>query len=105
MSICRFSVVRPTVTIVFMLLLVVFGYMAMTNLPVREYPDIDTPTISISTSYDGARTNAEDFDKWWNGESSGPGLSAKTLFAKKSVKDNKVSEKGEIASVRMEIEE
>ena len=54
MSICRFSVVRPTVTIVFMLLLVVFGYMAMTNLPVREYPDIDTPTISISTSYDGA---------------------------------------------------
>ena len=61
--------------------------------------------FEISTSYDGARTNAEDFDKWWNGESSGPGLSAKTLFAKKSVKDNKVSEKGEIASVRMEIEE
>ena len=68
-----------------------------------QYSDIHK--FEVSTSYDGARTNAEDFAKWWNGESSGPGLSAKTLFAKKSVKDNKVSEKGEIASVRMEIME
>ncbi len=54
MSICRFSVVRPVVTIVFMLLLIVFGYLAMRSLPVREYPDIDTPTVSVSTTYDGA---------------------------------------------------
>ncbi len=54
MTICRFSIVRPVVTIVLMLLLIVFGYLCMTNLAVREYPDIDTPTISIRTNYDGA---------------------------------------------------
>ena len=54
MTICRFSIIRPVVTIVFMLLLVVFGYLSMTTLAVREYPDIDTPTISIRTNYDGA---------------------------------------------------
>ena len=54
MTICRFSIVRPVVTIVFMLLLIVFGYLAMSNLAIREYPDIDTPTISIRTNYDGA---------------------------------------------------
>ena len=54
MTICRFSIIRPVVTIVFMLLLVVFGYLCMSSLAVREYPDIDTPTISIRTNYDGA---------------------------------------------------
>jgi len=54
MSICRFSIVRPVVTIVLMLLLVVFGILAMRYLAVREYPDIDTPTIGIRTNYDGA---------------------------------------------------
>ena len=54
MTICRFSIIRPVVTIVFMLLLVVFGYLCMNTLAVREYPDIDTPTISIRTNYDGA---------------------------------------------------
>lgn len=54
MTICRFSIIRPIVTIVFMLLLIVFGYLSMTTLAVREYPDIDTPTISIRTNYDGA---------------------------------------------------
>ena len=68
-----------------------------------QYSEISK--FEVSTSYDGARTNAEDFDKWWNGDNSGPELSAKPLFAKKLVKNNKVSEKGEIASVRMEIEE
>ena len=68
-----------------------------------QYSEISK--FEVRTSYDGARTNAEDFDKWWNGDNSGPELSAKPLFAKKLVKDNKVSEKGEIASVRMEIEE
>ncbi|MBR2000663.1 MAG: efflux RND transporter permease subunit [Lentisphaeria bacterium] len=54
MTICRFSIIRPVVTIVFMLLLIVFGYLSMNMLAVREYPDIDTPTISIRTNYDGA---------------------------------------------------
>lgn len=54
MTICSFSVVRPVATIVLMLILIVFGLIGLRNMPVREYPDIDVPTISISTEYDGA---------------------------------------------------
>ena len=54
MNICRFSIVRPVATIVLMLLIVIFGLISLQRLPVREYPDIDVPTISISTTYTGA---------------------------------------------------
>ncbi len=57
MTICRFSVIRPVATIVLMLLLVVFGIISITRMAVREYPDIDVPTISIDTTYDGASSN------------------------------------------------
>ena len=57
MTICQFSVVRPVATIVFMLLLVVFGFICLNRMAVREYPDIDVPTISIDTTYDGASSN------------------------------------------------
>ena len=54
MNICRFSIVRPVVTIVLTLLVLIFGFISLNRLPVREYPDIDVPTISITTSYTGA---------------------------------------------------
>ena len=54
MTICSFSVVRPVATIVLMLILIVFGLIGLRSMPVREYPDIDVPTISITTEYDGA---------------------------------------------------
>lgn len=54
MTICRFSVGRPVTTIVGMLLLIVFGIIGLNRLAVREYPNIDVPTISISTTYTGA---------------------------------------------------
>ena len=57
MTICQFSIVRPVATIVFMLLLVVFGFICLNRMAVREYPDIDVPTISIDTTYDGASSN------------------------------------------------
>lgn len=57
MTICQFSVVRPVATIVFMLLLAVFGVICLNRMAVREYPDIDVPTISIDTTYDGASSN------------------------------------------------
>ena len=56
-----------------------------------QYSEINK--FEVSTSYDGARTNAEDFDKWWNGENDGPELSAKPLFSKKVAKNSKFSEK------------
>jgi hypothetical protein len=56
-----------------------------------QYSEINK--FEVSTSYDGARTNAEDFDKWWNGDNNGPELSAKPLFSKKVAKNSKFSEK------------
>jgi len=51
------SVRRPVLALVMNLLLVVFGILSFTHLPLREYPDIDPPVISITTDYRGAAAN------------------------------------------------
>ena len=43
------SIKRPVFATVLSLLIVVFGLAALMGLPVREYPDIDPPVVSIST--------------------------------------------------------
>ena len=48
------SVRRPVFAGVLSLILVILGLIAATNLPVREFPDIDPPVVSISTIYRGA---------------------------------------------------
>lgn len=48
------SVKRPVFAIVINLLLLTFGLVAFSMLPLREYPDIDTPIVSVSTNYTGA---------------------------------------------------
>jgi len=48
------SVKRPVLAAVVSLLLVVFGILAFRSLPLREYPDISPPVVSISTRYAGA---------------------------------------------------
>src|SRR5918997_6082860 len=45
---------RPVFAVVVSLLLLVGGTAALTNLPVREYPDVDRPVVSVSTVYRGA---------------------------------------------------
>ena len=58
----------------------------------------------VSTSYDGARTNAQDFADWWNGTSSieAQKADAKPLFTKKANKTNKLSKQGfEVKAERM----
>ncbi len=45
---------RPVFAIVVSLLLIVGGLAALLKLPVREYPAVDPPIVSISTSYKGA---------------------------------------------------
>ncbi|MEM7120887.1 MAG: efflux RND transporter permease subunit [Pseudomonadota bacterium] len=51
------AVTRPVMASVFSLLLIVFGLFAFDRLPLREYPDIDLPIVSINTSYPGAAAN------------------------------------------------
>ncbi|MCC7272871.1 MAG: efflux RND transporter permease subunit, partial [Alphaproteobacteria bacterium] len=48
------SIKRPVFATVLSLLLLVLGLAAFLRLPVREYPDIDPPIVSISTVYTGA---------------------------------------------------
>jgi multidrug efflux pump len=48
------SVRRPVFATVISALLVILGLSALTRLPVRQYPDVDSPIVSIETSYRGA---------------------------------------------------
>ncbi|MBT8069274.1 MAG: efflux RND transporter permease subunit [Gammaproteobacteria bacterium] len=48
------SVRRPVFATVISLLLVILGLAAMMNLPVRQYPDVESPVVSIDTRYRGA---------------------------------------------------
>ncbi|CAM3796425.1 efflux RND transporter permease subunit [Pseudoalteromonas maricaloris] len=54
MRITDTAVKRPIFAIVINLLLLTFGLVAFTMLPLREYPDIETPIVSVSTNYTGA---------------------------------------------------
>ncbi|MCU7865702.1 MAG: efflux RND transporter permease subunit, partial [Candidatus Thiodiazotropha sp. (ex Lucinoma borealis)] len=51
------SVKRPVFASVLSLLLIAFGLVAFDQLPLREYPNIDSPVVSIETLYPGAAAN------------------------------------------------
>ncbi|WP_078119492.1 efflux RND transporter permease subunit [Thiosocius teredinicola] len=51
------SVTRPVFASVMSLLLIAFGLVAFDRLPLREYPDIDPPVVSVETVYPGAAAN------------------------------------------------
>ena len=48
---------RPVFASVISLLLIAFGVLAFQRLPLREYPDIDAPVVSVRTDYPGAAAN------------------------------------------------
>ncbi|MCG9697305.1 multidrug efflux RND transporter permease subunit [Shewanella sp. Isolate11] len=48
------SVKRPVVAIVLSLLLCVFGIVSFTKLAVREMPDVESPVVTVMTTYTGA---------------------------------------------------
>ncbi len=48
---------RPVLSTVVSILIVLLGLLAVTTLPVTEYPDIAPPTVQVNASYPGA--NAE----------------------------------------------
>ncbi len=51
------SVTRPVFAAVLALLLIAFGLVAYDRLPLREYPDIDPPIVSVEVTYPGAAAN------------------------------------------------
>ena len=48
------AVRRPVFATVISALLVVLGLAALSGMPVRQYPDVDSPVVSIETTYSGA---------------------------------------------------
>jgi multidrug efflux pump len=54
MMISDYSVRRPVFASVVSMLLIILGLASMQSLPVRQYPDVDAPVVSIDTRYRGA---------------------------------------------------
>ncbi len=54
MILSRVSIQRPVLASMMSLALVLFGFIALTRLPVRELPDIDPPIVSVTSIYPGA---------------------------------------------------
>ena len=54
MKISELSIDRPVLATVMSLAIILFGALSYTFLPVREYPDIETPVVSVNTFYRGA---------------------------------------------------
>ena len=48
---------RPVLSTVISIIIVILGFIGLTSLPIEQYPDVAPPTISVSTTYQGA--NAE----------------------------------------------
>ncbi len=54
MSISELSIRRPVLAMVLSILLVLFGVVGFTYLGTREFPAVDPPVITVSTTYPGA---------------------------------------------------
>ena len=54
MNISELSISRPVLATVMNMVIVIFGVIAYFTLGIREYPSVDNPIISVSTSYAGA---------------------------------------------------
>ncbi len=57
MSLSSLSIRRPVLAIVMSIVILLFGIIGFTYLGVREYPSIDPPIITVSTSYVGANAD------------------------------------------------
>lgn len=54
MNISDLAVRRPVLAAVFCLLVIAFGAIAFTTLPLRELPDVDRPIVSVDVTYRGS---------------------------------------------------
>ncbi len=57
MNISELSLKRPVLATVMNIMIVLFGVVGFSFLAVREYPALDPPNISVSTSYTGANSD------------------------------------------------
>jgi len=57
MSLSTTSIKRPVLAIVFSLVIILFGAVGFSFLGVREYPAVDPPIITVTTTYSGANSD------------------------------------------------
>ena len=57
MILSKISIERPVLATVMSIVIILFGIISFTQLPVREYPDIDPPVISVVSLYRGASSS------------------------------------------------
>lgn len=57
MNLSTLSIKRPVLTIVFSIVIVLFGVIGFNYLGVREYPSVDKPVVTVTTSYTGANAD------------------------------------------------
>jgi multidrug efflux pump len=57
MSLSSVSINRPVLASVFAIVILLFGVVGVTFLGIREFPSVDPPIISVSTSYPGANSD------------------------------------------------
>jgi len=57
MTISSICIERPVLSTVLSLLIILFGVVGFTFLGVREYPSVDAPVVSVSTTYTGANAD------------------------------------------------
>ena len=56
-SLSTISINRPVLAIVMSLVIILFGYIGFSFLGIREFPSVDPPVVSVSTSYVGANAD------------------------------------------------
>jgi multidrug efflux pump len=92
MNISELSLKRPVLATVMNLAIILFGLIGLTFLAVRDYPAIDPPQISVSTSYTGANSDiienqiTEPLEKQINGI---PGI--RTITSSSSLGNSNIS--------------
>ncbi|MFZ2286339.1 MAG: efflux RND transporter permease subunit [Bacteroidales bacterium] len=57
MSLSSLSIKRPVLTIVMSLVILILGGIGFTFLGVRDYPSVDPPIVTVSTSFPGANSD------------------------------------------------
>ncbi len=92
MNISELSLKRPVLATVMNLTIILFGVVGLSFLAVRDYPAIDPPLISVSTSYTGANSDiiesqiTEPLEKQINGI---PGI--RTITSSSSLGSSQIS--------------
>ncbi|MBX3302858.1 MAG: efflux RND transporter permease subunit [Nitrospira sp.] len=96
MSLSETCIHRPVFAIVMTLLLVLFGLLNFSRLPVREYPDIKPPIVSVRTVYPGASVSVLESDVTTPLEDALSGIQGLRTIASAS--------REEVSSIAMEFE-